>query len=356
MLPSLAGLLPKEIEKLLSPLPGFRAKQIYKWIIRGVTDFDQMTDLPLSLQKELKERFTIFAGGVTERHDDEDAKKIAVTLKDGLKIEAVLLNDGKNRYTACLSTQAGCPVKCVFCKTGTLGFSRNLDSAEIIEQFLFLQNIVSSIKNAENKERHLIDNIVIMGMGEPLLNLGQLRKALSFFTDKKGINFSKRRITVSTCGIIDGLRDLAENGPYVRLALSLTTADEVLRQRLMPGTVSNPLEKVREALIVYQKKSSGRLTLEIPLLGGINTRDTDAFSIAEFSKGMDVVINIIPWNPVSGLEFEGRPLREPQEKETENFIKKLEGYGLKVTMRRRKGRGVLGACGQLGSLSQQNTK
>jgi len=353
---SLAGILPAELENILLPLPGMRASQIYKWITRGVSNFDQMTNLPSSLREDLKSRFRLYSSAVDSRHKDalfsDSSEKIVIALEDGIKIESVLLNDGKSRFTACLSTQAGCPAGCVFCKTGSLGFSRDLTAAEIAEQFLFLRAAV--LEETDEKSGHGIDNIVIMGMGEPLLNLEELRKTIAFFTDPAGINFSKRRITISTCGICGGLSDLANNGPYVRLALSLVTADEELRRQLMPIAASNPLEKVKQALTAFQSKSGGRVTLEVPLLGGINTRAQDALSIARFAKGMDTVINIIPWNPAEGLEFEGKPLREPDKKETEDFIKQLESHGLKVTMRRRKGRGVMGACGQLGVIKNIN--
>ena len=348
---SLAGLSCKDIEGLFLPLPSFRAKQVYKWIVKGVFDFEKMTDIPLDLQKELNQRFSIFSSKIDSVYDDIDTKKIAIALNDGAKIEAVLLSDGKDRYTACLSTQAGCPAGCVFCKTGTLGFLRNLTCSEISEQFLHLKSFLSSASSTNSAPLREIHNIVIMGMGEPLLNLEQLRKAVSFFTDPKGMNFSRKRITVSTCGICDGLFDLAKNGPYIRLALSLTTADEQLRQRLMPITKNNPLSKVKEALILFQKKSGDRITLEIPLLGGINTREWDALSIAEFAKGLQCVVNIIPWNPVPGLEFEGKPLIEPGKNEVNNFIKLLEQNKLKVTVRYKKGRGVNGACGQLGVIN-----
>jgi 23S rRNA (adenine2503-C2)-methyltransferase len=310
-----------------------------------------MTDLPSALREELKSRFRLYSSVVDSRHEDKSSEKIVVALEDGLKIESVLLKDGKSRFTACLSTQAGCPAGCVFCKTGSLGFSRSLTAAEIAEQFLFLRMAVTG--EAESKIGHSIDNIVIMGMGEPLLNLEELRKAIAFFTDPAGINFSKRRITISTCGICDGLLDLANNGPYIRLALSLVTADEELRRQLMPIAADNPLEKVKQALTAFQNKSGGRITLELPLLGGINTRAKDALSIARFAKGMDTVINIIPWNPAAGLEFQSKPLREPDKKETEDFVKQLEKQGLKVTIRRRKGRGVMGACGQLGTINNE---
>ncbi|MDR2596901.1 MAG: 23S rRNA (adenine(2503)-C(2))-methyltransferase RlmN [Treponema sp.] len=350
---SLAGLGPAELEKVISPLPRFRAVQIYKWIIKGVSDFEQMTDIPNSLRTELKDHFRLFSGSVVSCHEDADTMKTAIVMEDGQKIEAVLLNDGKNRLTACLSTQCGCPAGCVFCKTGTLGFKRNLNSNEIVEQFFLLTSLAAANEKAQKKEEHLkekhiIDNIVIMGMGEPLLNLEQLRKAISILNDPSGLNFSRRRITVSTCGICSSMFDIAENGPFVRLALSLTTADEILRQKLMPVTAANPLQKVKEALSLFQHNGGGRITLEIPLLGGINTRDQDVVLIARFAEGIDSVINIIPWNPVEGLEFEGNVLHEPSKKEIVEFIKKLENLGLKVTTRLRKGRGVLGACGQLG--------
>jgi len=189
-----------------------------------------------------------------------------------------------------------------------------------------------------------------MGMGEPLLNLENLRKAISTFTDPKGFNLSRRRITVSTCGICEGLFDIAKNGPFIRLALSLLTADENLRSLLMPITKFNPLEKIKEALVLFQKNGGGRITLEIPLLGGINTRDADIKSIADFSLGLETVINLIPWNPVENLYFNGAPLLKPSKKEIDNFKNKLESKKLKVTKRLHKGQGINGACGQLGSV------
>jgi len=340
---SLSGLTLTEIEELLSPLPRFRAAQIFKWIAKGVNSIDEMTNIPSDLRADLKERFCLYSSKVDDIHKDGETKKFVISLEDGARIESVLLNDGKNRLTACISTQAGCPAGCIFCKTGSLGFKRNLNCAEIIEQFLHLR------LNSQGKDSgHIIDNIVVMGMGEPLLNLPNLRKAIEILNHKKGINFSLRRITISTCGICDGLNDFAQNGPYVRLALSLTTADESLRRKLMPITKANPLDKVKEQLLLLRKKSGDRITLEVPLLGRINTREEDAKSIADFAKGLDCIVNIIPWNPVAGFAFEGKPLQEPDKKETEDFARLLENYGLKVTMRLHKGRSVMGACGQLG--------
>ena len=357
-LKAICGLSLSEIEQLVSPR--FRARQIYKWILKGATGFEQMTDIPVSLQNELNTRFCLFSGKIVCIHEDGETRKIVLELKDGSKIESVLLSDSKKRLTACISTQSGCPCGCIFCKTGSLGFSRNLESFEIVEQFLHLINIAGNVSRrdvssrlCENKnktnDQHEVDNIVVMGMGEPLLNLPNLRKAISVLNDKKGLNFSLRRITVSTCGICGSLFDIANNGPFIRLALSLVTGDEQLRRKLMPITESNTLAKIKEALILFQQNGGSRVTLEVPLLGGVNTSVKDALSISDFAKGLNTVVNIIPWNPVTGLEFEGKPLREPDKKETKDFFSILENQKLKVTMRLRKGKSINGACGQLGA-------
>jgi 23S rRNA (adenine2503-C2)-methyltransferase len=338
--PALAGLPPEELAALLAPLPTYRAKQIRSWISRGAGTFDDMTDIPLSLRRELGERFTLYSGEVSaDLRDPDGTVKLGITLDDGYCVEAVLLTDGEERKTACLSTQAGCPMGCVFCKTGTLGFRRNLDSSEIVSQFFRLREIAGDVAN-----------IVFMGMGEPLLNLGELRRALAVLSSGAA-DFSPRRITVSTSGIVAGIRDLGENGPRLRLALSLTTADGELRSRLMPVTDANPLPAVKEALRQYQERSGRRITLEMVLLGGVNTRPKDAEALAEFARNLDVVVNLIPWNPVEGMRFEGRPLREPYAGEIACLRSRLEKRGLKVTQRFRKGRTIDGACGQLGSLA-----
>jgi 23S rRNA (adenine2503-C2)-methyltransferase len=341
--PGLSGLLPGELSELLA-LPPYRGTQICKWISRGVLSFDEMTDLPLPLREELKQRFRVRTANISGRLEDPDGTvKLRLSFDGEITIEAVLLADGRGRKTACLSTQAGCPSGCVFCRTGSLGFRRNLSASEIAEQYLWLKDISPEIQG-----------IVVMGMGEPLLNLAELRKACAFLCHRDGPGLSPRRITVSTSGEAGGIRDLADKGPPVRLALSLTTADGKLREALMPAAKNNPLPLIKEALLYFQEKGGGRITLEAVLLGGINTRREDALAMASFARGLDAVVNLIPWNPVAGLAFEGRPLKEPQSKETAAFARLLENAGLKVTRRYRRGRGVLGACGQLGVL--QGTK
>jgi 23S rRNA (adenine2503-C2)-methyltransferase len=343
----LAGYTLPELEELLSPLPRYRAAQIFSRIGRGAASFGEMTELPKLLRAELGEKYSVCSSEISARLTGRDGTaKLQITLHDGGKIEAVLLNNGKGRNTACLSTQAGCPMGCVFCKTGALAFKRNLLSAEIVEQFLFLLKTAGEAESGINSG---ISNIVVMGMGEPLLNLGELRRAIAVITAKEGIGLSSRRITVSTSGIAAGIRDLAESGPPVRLALSLATADSELRERLMPVTRANPLKEVKAALGQYQKSEGRRVTLELVLLGGVNTRQKDVDELERFTGGLDVIVNLIPWNPVEGMFFEGRPLREPESGELGAFTELLEKRGIAYTRRLRKGRDVGGACGQLGA-------
>jgi 23S rRNA (adenine2503-C2)-methyltransferase len=348
--PSLAGLLPDEIERLFAEtsftegrLPAYRINQIYRWICSGIPSFEGMNNIPLALRKSLNEQYRISSSSIGEKKQDKDKTvKLQIILEDGNRVEAVILRDGKGRKTACLSVQAGCASGCAFCKTAQLGFRKNLTSLEIAEEFLFLK------KNTENEENDKsgITRIVFMGMGEPLLNLKEVRRAVNFFSDKKGLNISRRRITLSTCGIIKGLQEFTDEGPDIRLAISLISARETLRTQLMPISKSNPLKKLKESLLYYQKKRGGRITLEVVLLKGINTGAEDVKALAGFAEGLDTVINLIPWNQVEGLFY-----KTPSQRETAFFAEALEESGLKVTRRFEKGRSISGACGQLGSLA-----
>jgi 23S rRNA (adenine2503-C2)-methyltransferase len=356
--PVLAGMSLSELEAYLccGGEKKFRAAQIFSWIAQGVQSFDEMNNLPLGLRKQLEQRCRLRTGSLDKAlHDDDGTVKMRLRLDDGAAIEAVLLKaQGEEaalhedqsadvalsmesgRFTACLSTQAGCPMGCVFCKTGSLGFLRNLSSAEIIEQFLVL--------NRESNNG--ISNIVIMGMGEPLLNLEALRKAVEIISCPQGRGLSTRRITISTSGITDGIYELAEQGPQTELAVSLTAAREDLRHRLMPA--SEGLTGLKKALKTWQRKLRRRITLETVLLGGINSGVDDADALVAFARGLKTVINVIPWNPVEGLLFEGKPLCAPSRAEINNFRARLETGGLTVTRRYRRGQGISGACGQLG--------
>ena len=329
----LSGLLSEEITQKLELSQGFRGKQIFKWIGNGVKSFDDMTNLSLDLRNTLKEKALVRSSTVSNVLKDPDGTiKLQITLFDNNAVETVLLTDKEGRKTACVSCQAGCAMKCAFCMTGTLGLSRNLEAGEIVEQFLYLEEIAGKL-----------DNIVFMGMGEPMQNLEGIRKAIQILCHKDGRALSSKRITLSTCGIIKGIYDLADNGPHIRLAVSLTTANEDLRKEIMPVTAGNSLADLRKAIDYYAEKSGKRVTLEAALLHNKNTDKISADNLINFAKGIDVNINLIPWNPVSIL-----PFTEPTTEEVKHFVGLIEKAGLNVTLRTRRGRRIGGACGQLG--------
>lgn len=329
----LTGLLPEEISAQLKLDQTFRGKQIFEWIGKGVLSFDEMTNLSQNLRNELSQKAQLRCTSVSKVLKDRDGTiKLQIQLEDNLAVETVLLTDREGRKTACVSCQVGCAMNCAFCQTGNLGFARNLTPAEIVEQFLYLE-----------KHAGPLDNIVFMGMGEPMMNLSSVRKAIAVLTDKRGRNLSGRRITLSTSGVIKGIYDLADNGPLIRLAVSLTTADESLRKEIMPICRTNPLSELRKAIDYYAKKTGKRVTLEAALLHDTNTSEQSAKNMIEFASGIDVNINLIPWNPVESL-----PFTEPSRNECMRFVERLEKAGLNVTLRTRRGREIGGACGQLG--------
>lgn len=331
----LTGLLPEEIFDNLELSQSFRAKQIFKWVGNGAKTFDQMTNLSLDLRNELKKKAVLRSSKVESVLKDPDGTiKLQIHLYDDNIVETVLLTDKEGRKTACVSCQAGCAMKCVFCMTGTLGLSRNLQAYEIVEQFLFLEEIAGKL-----------DNIVFMGMGEPLQNLAGIRKTVSILCHKDGRALSSKRITLSTCGIVKGIYDLADNGPHIRLAVSLTTANQTLREQLMPVCIAkeNSLEQLKKAIDYYAQKSGKRVTLEAALLHNTNTDAQSARKLIDFAKNIDVNINLIPWNSVSILPFES-----PSFNEVHDFIDLLEKAGLNVTLRKKRGQKIGGACGQLG--------
>ena len=339
----LTNLIPSEIIEQLELSQKFRGDQIFKWVGNGVKDFDAMTNLSLDLRNQLKDKAILRCTTLENILKDPDGTiKLQIKLSDGNIVETVLLTDKEDRKTACVSCQAGCGMKCAFCMTGTLGLSRNLLPAEIVEQFLYLEEIAGKL-----------DNIVFMGMGEPMQNLSGIRKAVEILCHKNGRNLSSKRITLSTCGVVKGIYDLADNGPNIRLAVSLTTANEDLRKELMPVATAkeNSLSELRNAIKYYAEKSGKRVTLEAALLAKTNTDRESAQNMINFAKNLDVNVNLIPWNPVSILPFE-----EPSNNEVHNFVKQLEDVGINVTLRTRRGRKIGGACGQLGKTTYNLNK
>lgn len=330
---ALSGAFPEELVDILNKAKPFRSKQIFKWISHGARKFNEMTNLPKEFQTFLNENFTVFSTYIEQTLTDPDGTvKLQISLGDGSAVETVLLTDSQGRKTACVSCQVGCPMNCAFCQTGHIGYTRNLCANEIVEQFFHLEDAVGKL-----------DNIVFMGMGEPMLNLDAIRKSIAILTHTEGRALSRRRITISTSGICEGIISLADEGPAVRLAVSLTTANDTLRTTLMPVNVANTLQKLKESINYFSAKTGKRVTLEIALMSGVNTSAKDAREIATFAKGLNVHINLIPWNPVDTL-----PFSTPKNAEITSFVKMLEGYNLNVTLRHRRGEKIGGACGQLG--------
>ncbi len=261
----------------------------------------------------------------------DDTGKIIIELDDTSLIEAVLLEDQTGRITACLSSQVGCSQGCGFCKTSRLGLKRNLTTQEIIGQFNLLK---------ESFDRD-ITNVVYMGMGEPLHNLDNVIKSLRYFTNPKTENIFLRRITISTSGVIKGITDLLNEAPYPGLAFSLISADEKYRKEIMPGSPS--LSRIKEALLTYQDVAKKRIIIEIIAFDNKNNSEEEAIEIANYLKGLDVIINLIPFNPIDDERF-----LQPKMENVKIFSQYIKNQGLKVTIRHGKGQEIAGACGQLG--------
>lgn len=335
---SLFGLSAEEIFSELGLSAKFRARQVFSWIYKGISNFDEMKNIDSATRNILKEKACLYSSSVSQVLKDPDGTiKLQITLNDKKAVETVLLTDREGRKTACVSCQAGCPMKCAFCQTGHLGFSRNLTAGEIIEEFMFLE-----------KEAGKLDNIVFMGMGEPMLNLDAIRKAIALLSDAQGRGLSTKRITLSTCGITKGIYDLADNGPKIRLAISLTSANEELRNSLMPVNISNPLAELKKAIAYYIEKTGKRVTLEAALMHEKNTSLAGAKEMIAFAKGLDVYVNLIPWNPVASLDF-----TRPSYKECESFLNYLKAGGINAGFRMQRGNSIAGACGQLGKVDSE---
>ncbi len=329
----------EELIEYLSLDKPFQAKIIYQNLIKGVTRFDQMTSLPRAMRERLSAKHVdAMSSTVIKTSEAESATKLAIRLEDGMVVECVRLSDGQGRYTACVSSQVGCAMGCAFCKTGTMGLIRNLQAGEILEQFIHLSRLGEPISH-----------IVFMGMGEPLHNFSEVARALTEFHREDGLNISYRKMTVSTCGLVPGIKRLAELKLPVKLAVSLVSAEDETRSKIMKVNKSFPLSELKKALISFQRHQDKRITLEYCLLSGVNTTKESAEALFKFTKGLECLVNLIPWNPIEELDF-----KTPSEKEISFFTKNLKRLGVSYTLRRSKGREASAACGQLASESKKN--
>ena len=328
----------EELISILSLDKPYQAKIVRQFLLKGVTSFNDMTSLSKKDRERLSALFpSTFSSRIIRRSDAPSAVKLAIELSDGKIVECVRLSDGKDRYTACLSSQVGCAMGCAFCKTGTMGHVRNLSAGEIVEQFVHLEALGEKISH-----------IVYMGMGEALSNFTPTIDSIKELHREDGFNISYRRITISTCGFIPGIRKLSEINIPVRLAVSLVAAEDDLRSSLMRINRKYCLDDLKSELKRFQHRNDKRLTLEYCMLSGINTKEKSAETLSMFVKGLDVVVNLIPWNSVDGL-----PFTTPSHREIENFTKELRKRGINYTLRMEKGGSIGGACGQLASESKR---
>jgi 23S rRNA (adenine2503-C2)-methyltransferase len=313
----------------------YRAKQVRHWLFaRRAGDFQEMTDLPQALRIELAEAFVLWTTDVV-RHTqaDDGTEKLLLALADGGQIECVLLRD-EVRRTICISTQVGCGMGCVFCASGLDGLERNLTTGEILEQILRLQRLL--------RPDERLSHIVVMGMGEPLANLDNLLPALEEVGREDGLGVSARRITISTVGLPKPIRRLADSGARYRLAVSLHAPNEELRRQIVPVGEKISLAEILAEADHYFDLSGRQLTFEYVLLAGINDSPEQAHELARLLGRRTALLNVIPFNPVSGL-----PYRTPSIAAQQTFRRILEDHGMVVRFRHKKGDAIDAACGQL---------
>jgi len=329
---SLYGLSIEQIYNTLNLEKKFQAKQIYQWLIKGVTDFNLMSNISKNERERLINEYQspISSKVIDTQIDESGATKLAIELYDGAIIESVMLVDKNERKTACLSSQVGCAMGCKFCRTGTMGLIRNLTASEIIEQFVHLRKLGN------------ITHIVYMGMGEPLANLAPVLESIRFFHSEDAFFISLRRITISTCGIVSGINKITEQNLNVKLAVSLVSAENPLRSKIMPINDTFNLQQLKKSLLHYQNKGGSRFTLEYCMLSGVNCNLNAAKKLASFTNGLDAVVNLIPWNPAAEL-----PWTTPSTEEINTFTKYLDEFHINYARRYTRGRSVNGACGQL---------
>ncbi len=312
----------------------FRAKQIYEWLhVKLADSFSEMTNLSLTLRNRLEEEYVIFPVAMVKRQQSslDGTNKFLFQLYDGNLVESVLMRY-KHGNSVCISSQVGCRMGCRFCASTLDGLERNLSPAEMVGQIYEIQKIIG--------ER--ISNVVVMGTGEPLDNYNNLLKFIRLLTDEHGLNISQRNVTVSTCGIVPKMYDLANEHLQITLALSLHGSTQEKRKKLMPVANKYHLDEVLKACDDYFKETGRRITFEYSLVEGVNDNEEDARELIRILKERNCHLNLIPVNPIKERDF-----KQPSRKSALNFKNKLEKNGINVTIRREMGADIDGACGQL---------
>jgi 23S rRNA (adenine2503-C2)-methyltransferase len=318
----------------------FRASQVVQWIHqKGVTDFQQMSNLSQALRDHLQNHAVIHTPEVVyDATSTDGTRKWLLQLDDGNRIETVYIPED-DRGTLCVSSQVGCALDCSFCSTGRRGFNRNLNTAEIISQVLLATRLIDE----EKKPGRKVTNVVLMGMGEPLLNFDNVVRAVRIMMDDFAYGLSKRRVTVSTAGVVpamDRLGDILD----MRLAVSLHASDDELRNSLVPLNNKYPLRELMAACrrFIDKQNTRSRITFEYVLLDGVNDSDQHAHQLIKLVKGIPTLMNLIPFNPFTGSGYKTSPA-----KRVERFNKILADAGITTVVRRTRGEDIDAACGQL---------
>ncbi|MCH1982285.1 23S rRNA (adenine(2503)-C(2))-methyltransferase RlmN [Ruminococcus sp. OA3] len=312
----------------------FKAGQIFDWLHRKmVSGYDQMTNISRTLREKLQREYPLYEPEAVQVQTSkiDGTKKILFRLQDGHVIESVWMQY-QHGNSVCISSQVGCRMGCRFCASTIGGLTRNLTAAEMLLQIYRIQNLT--------KER--VSNVVVMGTGEPFDNYDELLRFLNILTDERGLHISQRNITVSTCGIVPKIYELADEKLQITLAISLHAPNDEKRKALMPIANRYSIGELLAACRHYFKQTGRRLTFEYSLVGGNNDSQQDADELAEKIKGLNCHVNLIPVNPIKERSFV-----QSDKKDVEKFKNKLEKYGINVTIRREMGRDIDGACGQL---------
>lgn len=321
------------LEKTLKNQPSFRIKQAKEAVFKDLAEkWKDVKTLPLDLREKLDKECPLGINAQATVSEDERSIKALIILKDGLKIETVLMRK-EDRNTICVSSQVGCPLACSFCATGKLGFKRSLESMEIVEQVLFFARYLKT-KGAK------VTNIVFMGMGEPFLNYDNVLGAIKILNEKEGFNLGARHFSISTVGIPDKILRLADEKLQVNLALSLHASDDELRSSLMPVDKKYPIKDVLTAIDEYIRKTNRKVMVEYVMIRDVNDSDDCAKSLAKLIKKPLYFVNLISYNPTGIFDTSSQ-------ERIKRFKGILEERGVVVTQRYRFGRGLKAACGQL---------
>ena len=330
------SMLPEELKVLAEQLgeKPFRAAQLFGWMHeKNVRSYDEMTNLPASFRKKLETKYPLTVLDCVEMQVSklDGTRKFLFRLEDGNVVESVWM-EYHHGNSVCISTQVGCKMGCRFCASTLGGWVRDLKPSEMLEQIYQIQRIMND----------RVSNIVLMGTGEPMDNYDAVVRFIRLVSHKKGLNISQRNITVSTCGIVPRIRQFADEGLNVTLALSLHAPNDEKRRELMPIANRYSLEEVLAACRYYFDRTGRRLTFEYSLVGGKNDSEEDARQLAGLLKGLNCHVNLIPVNPIKERNYV-----QSGQKVIEAFKNKLEKYKINVTIRREMGRDIDGACGQL---------